>query len=64
MEDDFTVLKMDEKGVTFRGKQLATFKGADEKKHLENRITRVEEKEDKLPRKLEAHVRKLRATRD
>lgn len=56
---DLTLIKMDEKGITIRGKQWATFPWADEKKHLENRIEREEKKSDKRQRELEKEVDKL-----
>ncbi|MET9429872.1 MULTISPECIES: hypothetical protein [unclassified Streptomyces] len=60
---DFTLFKVDEKGMTFRGKQIATFPWADQKKHLENRIEQAERTEKKKLEKLNEDVEKLKAIR-
>ncbi|GAA1521683.1 hypothetical protein GCM10009730_31800 [Streptomyces albidochromogenes] len=41
---DFSILKADEKGITFRGRQVVTFPWADKKKSLEERIRQVNKK--------------------
>ncbi|WP_336319447.1 hypothetical protein [Streptomyces lavendofoliae] len=57
---DLTLIKMDEKGITIRGKQWATFRWADEKKNLENRIERAEKKTVKRQQELDDEVEKLK----
>ncbi|MEV3992046.1 hypothetical protein AB0J57_24345 [Streptomyces sp. NPDC049837] len=60
---DFTLFKVDEKGMTFRGKQIATFPWADQKKHLENRIEQAERTEKRKLEALNKEVEKLKAIR-
>ncbi|MEU7280433.1 hypothetical protein AB0A69_16840 [Streptomyces sp. NPDC045431] len=60
---DFTLFKVDEKGMTFRGKQIATFPWADQKKHLENRIEQAERTEHRKLKALNEEVEKLKAIR-
>ncbi|MEU8889212.1 hypothetical protein [Streptomyces sp. NPDC048442] len=61
---DFTFLKADEKGITLRGRQLVTFPWADQKKALEERIKRVNEKVADKQDSLAKKVARLETMRD
>ncbi|MFZ3569614.1 hypothetical protein ACOKM5_21640 [Streptomyces sp. BH097] len=61
---DFTLFKVDEKGITLRGKQLATFPWADKKKSLEERIEMYHKGNLKRQEKIDRQIAKLTTTRD